>query len=144
MADDIDFAALLAGIPKLAIEREESDEQYCQYARQFQLWVGQLVSPLQEARSVVAINQAKVQLTDKYFAWRALVPVAHRGRVGPKGHNCIFHVFTQTYEKLLALELSLVPPALPHAAPASTAVAPVSPQKPTCVFVGEPADEDEV
>jgi hypothetical protein len=38
------------------------------------------------------------------------VPLAHRLRIGPQGHQCIYQVFKNAYERLRIVELSLIPP----------------------------------
>src|SRR5687768_7923552 len=108
---ELDFAALMADIPRLEAA-DPAAAQACSFARQYEQWVGGLVRPLQSTSSPLAVNQAKLLLTDKYFAWRAVVPASHRNRLAPVGHRCIFHVFLETYERLLALELALTPPPL--------------------------------
>jgi hypothetical protein len=93
-------------------EREEEDG-YCGYARKFSEWVETLPSLVAHKPDILAINQDKVQLLDKYFEWRSYVPKSHRNRTGSKaGHTCIYHVFSETYNTLKVAELSLTPPLL--------------------------------
>src|SRR5687767_9305832 len=91
--------------------------QPCAYALRFKKWAEALCLSVGEAvrqdgaGAVVAVNQAKVLLVDKYFEWRAAAPKAHRNRTG-EGHTCLFHVMDETYRTLRAIELSLTPPLL--------------------------------
>ena len=84
---------------------------WCPYARKFARWSATLIESSQDL-NVVIVNQAKIQLIDKYFEWRIYVPKNHRNHIGPRGHRCIYHVFEQTYEKLRLIELALKPPLL--------------------------------
>ena len=85
--------------------------RWCPYARKFAKWAATLVETSNQPR-LVAVNQAKVLLLDKYFEWRSYVPKGHRNHVGAGGHRCIYQVLEQTYEKLKVIELSLTPPLL--------------------------------
>jgi hypothetical protein len=92
---------------------QAADDDYCAYARQFAEWTAELAARATQYADAVAINQAKVQLVDKYFEWRAYVPKAHRLRTGRRaGHTCIFHVFVEAYHALKVAELALTPPLL--------------------------------
>jgi hypothetical protein len=91
--------------------------QPCAYAAKFKQWAETLCLSVgaavrqDGAGAVVAVNQAKVLLVDKYFEWRAAAPKTHRNRTGDT-HTCLFHVFVETYRTLRAIELSLTPPLL--------------------------------
>src|SRR6266542_3735140 len=85
----------------------------CPFAESFSKWAEELVGRTLHMPSVVAINQAKILLLDKYFEWRSYVPRKHRVIVGQQsGHICIFQIFEQNYERLKLVELSLTPPML--------------------------------
>lgn len=88
----------------------DDDDDMCVYARRFEAWTRQLCE--EHRGSIVAINQAKVLLLDKYFEWRAYVPRPHRNRVSEHSHRCIWHVFEDGYRVLRVLELGLKPPML--------------------------------
>jgi ribosome-associated toxin RatA of RatAB toxin-antitoxin module len=90
----------------------EGVEGLCDYAEAFLEWAEEVVADATTDSNLVAVNQAKVRLIDKYFEWRATVPKTHRNRVNDSGHACIFHVFEKTYQVLRATELSLRPPPL--------------------------------
>src|SRR6266540_5071120 len=55
----------------------------CAYARKFKEWADALCVAVGQdvqkngASAVVAVNQAKVLLVDKYFEWRAAAPKTH-------------------------------------------------------------------
>ena len=87
------------------------DDEMCIFAKEFGKWVEDLCERIMEP-NLVAINQAKVQLLDKYFEWRNLVPKIHRNKISQVGHQCIFHVFETAYILLRAAEVSLMPPML--------------------------------
>jgi hypothetical protein len=90
----------------------------CAAAHQFQQWaealcVGVARIALQSSDDgVVAVNQAVVRLTTRYFEWRSAVPKAHRTHIAETGHTCIFHIFEHAYQQLRVIELSLTPPLL--------------------------------
>lgn len=90
----------------------EEEEQGCIHARHFGSWADSLCQDEMAAPSHIGINQKMLLLTKKYFEWRAVVPKAHRDRVGERSHICIFHVFERAYHQLMVLELSLTPPML--------------------------------
>lgn len=89
----------------------EDSVSYCRYARAFSDWVSQTLD-IGGGLDIVAVNQAKVLLVDKYFEYFNVVGKQHRYHLSPKGHFCIFHVFLKSYQQLKALELSLTPPLL--------------------------------
>lgn len=124
----------------------EDDVPLCPFAQQFVEWARELSSKVRAKPDLVTINQAKILLIDKYFEWRGIVPKSHRNRIGPGGHQCIFHVFEMTYQGLRAIELSLTPPMLfiPPPPPAPTPYIPPPPPPPpqiAGVFIGELDDE---
>lgn len=119
----------------------EEQSSLCPFAEKFSEWVRELGTKVTRDSSIVTVNQAKIMLIDKYFEWRAVVPKAHRNRIGVSGHHCIFHVFVQTYELLKAVELSLTPPMLflpPSPLPPAP---PPSPPQIAGIFIGEIGDE---
>ena len=83
----------------------------CIFAIEFWKWAEDLCEVIKDP-DLVTINQAKVQLQDKYFEWRSIVPKSHRNKVSQVGHNCIFHVYETAYFLLRAAEVSLMPPML--------------------------------
>lgn len=103
------FSKIWNNIPFIVMP--EAIENSCLYARGFSSWGNQLIKEITEP-NIVAVNQAKLQLLDKYFEWYRYVPRAHRLRAGTKGHICVFQVFESAYERLKVLELSLTPPML--------------------------------
>lgn len=92
-------------------EFSEMEQNCCDYAAEFSEWADELCSVIDDP-DVVAVNQAKVLLMDKYFEWRSIVPKNHRNKTSPVGHLCIFHVFEKAYILLKVAELSLTPPML--------------------------------
>lgn len=87
-------------------ELAEKSPNYCSYAEQFSTWAEELIVGLGEA-DIFGLNQAMLQLLHKYFDWLQIVPKNHRNRLNPKGHICIYQVFTVTYYRLRKTELSL-------------------------------------
>src|SRR5687768_8135942 len=81
-------------------EEQRKFSNYCAPAQQFAQWAENLVVDVGDSLSLLAIQQAKVQLLDKYFEWRAYVPKSHRDRLGASGHYCIFQVFASAYDTL--------------------------------------------
>jgi len=119
-------------------ELPEQQNTLCAYAHQFSQWVSALLTDATTKPNLVTINQAKLQLLDKYFEWRAYVPKPHRERTGGRsGHTCIFHVFVDAYQTLKVTELSLTPPLLflPEPAP------PPLPPQIAGIFIGEQDEE---
>lgn len=92
-------------------EFAEESVKYCRFAQAFSDWVDRALD-IDGNLDIVAVNQAKVLLVDKYFEFFNVVGKGHRYHFSPRGHFCIFHVFLKTYQELKALELSLTPPLL--------------------------------
>jgi hypothetical protein len=91
----------------------EQEPELCEFAQFFNSWVEWLFDEIiSEKPSVIAVNQAKILLADKYFDWRTLVPKSHRNHISYRGHNCIFQIFVQAYDRIKLVELSLTPPML--------------------------------
>jgi hypothetical protein len=90
----------------------EPGPSICPYAQQFRLWAQELGADLGDRPTIVAVNQKKILLVDKYFDWRTVLPKSHRNRTGEHGHRCVWHVFEETYLQLKAVELALTPPLL--------------------------------
>ncbi len=87
-------------------------EDHCIYAQHFAAWADALYQEETQAPTHIGINQKMLLLMKKYFEWRAVVPKAHRDRVGERSHVCIFHIFERMFNRLKVLELSLAPPML--------------------------------
>ena len=95
---------------EFSIPKEEPN--FCPFAQEFSKWTDILFQVITKEPSVIAINQAKVQLVDKYFSWFIYVPKNHRFRLGMRGHTCIFQVFVDAYVQIKEIELSITPPLL--------------------------------
>ncbi len=93
------------------MELPEEKPRICIFAQGFSLWLDQLFLDIKEP-SIVSVNQAKVQLIDKFFEWFRYVPRSHQLRHGVRGHTCIFQVFEAGYRRLKVVELNLTPPML--------------------------------
>jgi hypothetical protein len=120
----------------------ESDERrdICLPAARFEVWTRELCR--NHGHSLVGINQAKVLLLDKYFEWRAYVPLQHRNRVSEHSHHCIWHVFEDGYRTLRLLELSMNPPMLFLPPPPPPPAPPPSPPVITGITLGEVLGEE--
>lgn len=92
-------------------EVPEDRPQPCRHAEEFALWADELLERT-DMSNQISVNQAKVQLLDKYFDFFALVPKSHRYCVGTRSHICIFHVFKLVGDLLQAAELKLHKPEL--------------------------------
>ena len=125
MGFDSSFAARWGNLPDFGLVEREGER--CPFAQRYLEWAQALCAPLEQQHGVVAINQAKLRLTDQYFNWRAVVPKAHRDRATCPAGMCLLGQFTDTYEKLLALELALEPP------PLSLPPPPKRPRSSTCM-----------
>ena len=127
----LDFLNGVQSAQEIAEYVEFPDEpEVCRYAQAFSGWAAQALD-LGEEPNVVAVNQAKVLLVDKYFDYFSVVPKRHRYHSSPRGHICIFQVFLQYYQQLRALELSLTPPMLFLPPP------PPPPPQIAGIFIGE-------
>jgi len=115
-------------------EIPDQAENICPYAAAFLNWADRMLESLNNP-DVVSINQAKIQLTDKFFEWHSYVPRAHQLRLGVHGHTCIFQVFDKTYEKLHIIELSITPPLI--FIPISPPTPPPEPPNIAGLFIGE-------
>lgn len=109
----------------------------CPFAQKFSEWTTELCANVARQPEIVSVNQAKVLLLDKYFEWRHAVPRSHRNRTGKLGHECIFHVFEQAYERLKVIELALTPPMLFLPAPPPPLPPPPPPPQIAGIFLGE-------
>ena len=86
----------------------------CEAADTFRQWTEQLCTAAEDRRAAVAINQAKVLLLDRYFAFTTTVDVAHLSEsMGlDADHDCLYQVFVAAYDRLRRAELTLQPPRL--------------------------------
>jgi hypothetical protein len=108
----------------------------CPFARHFEAWTGDLLARLTREPTLVAINQTKILLADKYFEWQRTVPKAHRS-IGRRTHRCIHHIFAEAYERVKSAELALTPPLLFLPPPPPPPEVPDPPQQIAGVFLGE-------
>jgi hypothetical protein len=111
-------------------EFSEETVRLCRFAQAFSDWAS-LVLDLGPNPNIVAVNQAKVLLVDKYFEYFSIMPKRHRYHFSPRGHVCVFQVFLQSYQHLKAIELSLTPPMLFLPPP------PPPPPQIAGIFIGE-------
>lgn len=118
-------------------ELPDAEAEICIFARKFSEWTRELCASSTQSASLVAINQAKILLIDKYFEWRSVVPKAHRNRMSGGGHICIFQVFEQAYITLRAVELALTPPMLFIPPPPLPPLSPPPPPQIAGIFLGE-------
>lgn len=81
----------------------------CPHAKQFSHWVQALFERM-DLQDRMQVQQAILQLTLQYHQWYQQVPQAHRVRVGPKGHLCIFHVFMAALDELMVARVDIDPP----------------------------------
>ena len=137
---DRDFAERWRSLPEFGLT--EREPQRCPFAQRYRAWAEELCGPLRAQAGIVAINQAKLHLTDQYFSWRAVVPKAHRDRLTCPDGACLLSQFTEFYEKLLALELALEPPplSLPPPPKRQRKVKAVPPPAPDIYFADEEED----
>lgn len=120
----------------------EECRSVCEYAEAFLEWAeGELADALRDP-DVVTINQAKLQLQDKYFSWLEVLPKRdHRQRTTTRpGHICVVHVYEEVYHLLRNAELSLTPPPLYIPPPPPP---PPAPPQIAGIFIGEQGDVDQ-
>jgi hypothetical protein len=118
----------------------------CLYAQKFSEWAEELALSVVQEPTIIKVNQAKVQLLDKFFEWRTFAPKRHRhyttsNASGPSGHTCLFHVLEAVYDRLKVIELSLTPPMLFLPTPPEPPPPPPPPPQIAGVFIGELEDE---
>lgn len=138
MEEDQQFSSLWS--QARGIEVVEEKKKVCSYAKEFSKWVDQLLSE-EIQYSNVSINQAKIQLVDKFFEWYRYVPRSHKLRMGSRGHTCIFQVFENGYQRLKVIELTITPPLL--FLPTNQTVLLPPPPRIAGIFLGEDLDEGE-
>ena len=85
---------------------------YCVFAESFHEFADRLCKDALRQSTVVGVNQAMLSLTKRYFQWFSVVPKRHKYHLSENGHTCIFQVFVQSYQRLMTLELSILPPRL--------------------------------
>ena len=116
---------------------EAVEETYCEAAKAFAPWVDDLMERTTASGSAIAVNQAKVLLLDRYWAWYASLPQKHRNHIGQRSrHTCIFQVFSEGYMRLRALELSITPPRVIEQPPSLPTPRPSIVEVPA-LFIGE-------
>ena len=120
------------------LEFSREPARLCRYAEAFSDWVVQALDVSQNP-NIVAVNQAKVLLVDKYFEFFSVAPKQHRYHFSPSGHVCIFQVFIEFYQRLKTIELSLTPPMLFLPAPPPP---PPPPPQIAGIFIGEEFGEE--
>lgn len=103
----------------------DEDANLCIYAQRFAAQAEEICQRAVRERSHIAINQALLQVTRRYWEWFAVVPKSHRTCVEARAHRCIHATFQQTYQLLKALELSIEPPLLFLPAPPPPPAPPV-------------------
>lgn len=88
-------------------ELPDPPEDLCPFAERFQTWWQEIYTEATQQPTDISINQAKVQLVDRYWQWYATAPKAHQNIIGNRdGHTCIFQIFQRAYASLRAVELS--------------------------------------
>ena len=89
------FHTIWSKIEAFEIDESPVDEKalWCGYAKEFSNWLDEWL-PYNQNYDEVGINQAKIILFDKYFAW----------------HICIYQVFIMAGEQLMVAELRLSKP----------------------------------
>jgi hypothetical protein len=116
----------------------EEKPNLCVYAQKFSEFTEPLCANAARTASVVAVNQAKVLLLDKYWEWYRVVPLRHRSVGSLNGrHTCIFGVFELAYNRLKLIELALTPPMLFLPAPLPPVPPPPPPPQIAGIFIGE-------
>jgi hypothetical protein len=136
------FFALWNSLEEFDPTHDQPDVPTCLFAQEFSKWATELYTKATSNPSIVAINQAKVLLTDKFFEFRGLVPKAHRRRIGKAGHECIFQVFEKTYLALRWTEIQLTPPKFSEERPSPPPLPPPPPPPQIAgIFLGELLDE---
>lgn len=83
---------------------EQATIQRNPLAQLFAAWAKDIYLPAIQRRDIVALNQAKLRLLDRFFEWRASIPKKYR--------NDFMAVFEDAYHQLKIAELSLTPPVL--------------------------------
>lgn len=109
---------VMAAKPTTAPSPPPRGSQMCEHSQSFADWCDALVQSACARNNLIALQQAKVHLLDRYFAWRLNVPARHQ--VFPKpaaAHVCIFAVFESAYHRLQEAVLAAGPP--PFADPPS-------------------------
>jgi len=110
-----------------------NSDDHCIFAQEFEKCLEDLLDVIEDP-DIISINQAKIQLQDKYFEWRSIVPKSHKNRVSQVGHKCIFHVYERAYYLLRIAEISLSPPLLVEPPPSPP---PPPPPQIAGLFLGE-------
>ena len=80
MAPEVRFDTIWGRFANLEFEAPVVQPDRCQYALTFSEWVEELLRD-SVPPSIVTVNQAKVQLVDKFFEWRKFVPRSHQRHV---------------------------------------------------------------
>lgn len=106
---DASFDTIINGCERWTIPEVPSR---CPAAQTFLEWIQENLSD-----EVLGVNikrltliMAKAKLTDQYRFFRRQVDKRCRNNVSERGHECIFHIWDQSYQRLEAIEGRLPEP----------------------------------
>jgi len=89
-----------------------SNRDHCDEAYSLQLWATDVCRAAIAHGELVALKQAKLRLTERYFARRPLVQRRHRALSGRTDHICLHDVFVAAFEHLDEAEQNIRPPVI--------------------------------
>lgn len=92
------------------IDFDVEQDDMCSFARAFEAWIDQELTPRAAARTRKSINQCKLHLQNKYFQLRERLPQRHRSIGGTgRGHRCVFAVYEEAFHRFDRIERWLEP-----------------------------------
>lgn len=88
----------------VSLPEEQSEPQgFCRYAKEFADWVEAELLANKEGMTERAINEAKLDLFDKYWEINFRMRKHHVPIYSAADHLCVYHVFERTSEELIDL-----------------------------------------
>ena len=111
----------------------------CEEAHALQEWAEDVCRGAIAHGELVALKQAKLRLTERYFARRPRVQRRHRSLSGRGDHVCLDEVFVAAFERLDEAEYDIRPPVIEVT---RTIVTPSPRGRYDGILVGEVLDEE--
>lgn len=111
----------------------------CEEAHALRVWAEDVCGGAIANGEIVALKQAKLRLTERYFARRSRVQRRHRSLSGRGDHVCMDEIFVAAFERLDEAEHDIRPPVIEVT---RTIVAPSPRGRYDGILVGEVLDDE--
>lgn len=129
------FETIMRTLPQMNTPAAPTGPTWCPPAERFHAVAEALTTTLLTTPTAMSLNQAKVVLVDLYLAVRAEAGHAHRDKLSPRGHACVYRAFIERLEQLNVLAVTVLPPVLTKS-PARRPAAPIVDQRLPAIVLG--------